>query len=65
MIQKPFTTVAVFVFMIVATIHVLRLLYGWEVLINGAGVSMWVSILAAVIAGGLAFAVWRELRHCK
>ncbi len=65
MIEKPFTTVTVFVFIVVASVHVLRLLYGWEVLINGAEVSMWISVLGAIIAGGLAFAVWRELRHGK
>jgi hypothetical protein len=61
--KKPFTTIAVGIFALVALIHILRLVFSWEVTIQGSIVSMWVSVLGAVIAGGLAVMVWRESRQ--
>ena len=58
--KKPFTLLAVLVLAIVALVHLLRLVYGWEATINGAAVPMWASILALVVSGGLAVMVWRE-----
>ncbi len=63
--MKPFTTVAVAVFTLVAFLHLLRILMGWEVLIQGAVVPMWVSYLGLVVAVGLAFLLWRESRLQK
>ncbi len=60
MIWKPFSILAVFIFVLMALLHVLRLLFGWEVIINGAKVPIWVSLLGVVIAALLAFGVWRE-----
>ena len=60
--MKPFTTLAIVIFTIVAMVHLLRILMGWEVLIQGTVVPMWASYLGLVIAGGLAFMLWRESR---
>ncbi len=60
--KKPFTIIAIGVFAMVATLHVLRLLFGWEATFRGNIVPMWVSVVGVVIAGGLAFMVWRESR---
>ena len=60
--KKPFTTIAVSVFALVATLHVLRLLFGWEATFQGSVVPMWVSVVGVVIAGGLAIMLWRESR---
>ena len=60
--KKPFTLLAVLVFAIVAIIHLLRLVFGWEVTINGAAVPLWASVLGIVIAAGLAVMLWRESR---
>jgi len=59
---RPFTLVAVLIFAVVALVHLLRLVYGWEVTINGAAVPMWASVLGIVIAAGLAVMLWRESR---
>lgn len=61
--NKPFTMLAVLVFALVAIIHLLRLVYGWEVTINGAAVPMWASGLGLVVVGGLAVMLWRESRE--
>lgn len=58
--MKPFTLVAIAVFGLVALMHVLRLFLGWEVSFNGMIIPLWASVLGFLIAGGLAFGLWRE-----
>ena len=60
--KKPFTLLAVLVFALVALVHLLRLIFGWEATLDGAVVPMWVSILGLVIPGGLAVGLWWESR---
>ena len=60
--NKPFTMLAVLVFALIALVHLLRLVYGWEATIDGAVVPMWASGLSLVIAGGLAVMLWQESR---
>jgi hypothetical protein len=47
---------------LVAIVHVLRLLFGWSVTINGTDIPMWVSVVAFVMTAGLAVGLWRETR---
>lgn len=58
--MKPFTTIAVIVFSLIALMHVIRLLFGWEVSVNGVIIPIWVSALGFVIASLLAFMLWKE-----
>ena len=60
--NKPFTTVAVILFALIAFAHFLRLFWGWEVTVNGMVVPKWVSGPGLVIAAGLALMLWREAR---
>jgi hypothetical protein len=60
--NKPFTTVAVVLFALIALVHLLRLLLGWEVIVNGTVVPKWASGPGLVITAGLALMVWREAR---
>jgi hypothetical protein len=60
--KKPFTTIAVGVFGLVALLHVLRLTLSWEVIFQGTAIPMWVSVVGVGIAGGLAIMLWRESR---
>jgi hypothetical protein len=60
--MKPFTTIAVAVFSLVALLQLLRVLMGWEVVIAGVQIPPWASVVAFVVAGGLAVLVWRENR---
>ena len=63
--MKPFTTIAIVIFSLVAVLHVLRLIFGWEAVINGLVVPMWVSVVGTIIAGGLAVMLWQESRPGK
>src|SRR5207245_7043078 len=62
---KPFTTIAIVLFSLVAVLHVLRLIFGWEVVINGLVMPMWASVVGLIVAGGLAVMGWREARQGK
>jgi tellurite resistance protein TehA-like permease len=62
---KPFTTIAIVIFSLVAVLHVLRLIFGWEVVINGLVMPMWASVVGTIVAGGLTVMVWRESRQGK
>jgi hypothetical protein len=60
--MKPFTLVTVVVLTLVAIAHLIRLALGWEVMINAVSIPAWVSVIGVVVAGGLAFMLWRESR---
>ena len=61
--MKPFTTLAVVVFSLVALVHFLRVALGWTVTIDSLVIPIWVSILGGVIAAAFAFALSREARR--
>ena len=60
--RKPFTTMASVLFALMALMHLLRLLLGWEVTVNGTVVPEWASGLGLVITAWLALMLWREGR---
>ncbi|MEK6581227.1 MAG: hypothetical protein AABY50_06045 [Nitrospirota bacterium] len=60
--MKPFTKIAIAVFSLVAVLHLLRLIFGWEVIVSGFTVPVWFSAIGFIIAAGLAFLLWRENR---
>jgi hypothetical protein len=62
---KPFTTIAIVIFSLMAALHVLRLIFGWEAVIDGLVIPMWASVVGIIIAGGLAVMLWRESRPEK
>jgi len=57
---KPFTTIAIILFGLIALVHLLRLFMGWEVVVTGHVIPIWWSGLGLVVAGGLALMLWRE-----
>jgi hypothetical protein len=61
--NKPFTTLAAIVLLIVAAAHLLRVVDGWQVTIADSVIPMWASYVAIVVAGGLAWGLYRESRR--
>jgi hypothetical protein len=55
MSQKTFTLAAGMIFLVVALMHLLRVALGWQVALGGWTVPMWVSWVALLIAGYLAY----------
>jgi hypothetical protein len=62
MIQKPFTTATAVILAIIAGVHLLRLLSGWQVTVGDLAIPVWWSAPAIVVFAGLAWMVWREMR---
>ena len=61
--MKPFTTIGSIVFLIIALMHLLRLFFGWEVIINGMIIPLWISVPGFLFMGGLAVMLWRQSRR--
>lgn len=59
MSPKTFFNAVTAIFFLIAVLHVARLVYGWEAMIGGWVVPMWLSWVALVIAGFLAWHGWR------
>jgi hypothetical protein len=57
---KPFTTIAVVVFSLVALLQLLRVVAGWAITVNGITIPIWASVIAFVVAAALAAMLWRE-----
>jgi hypothetical protein len=53
--QKTFALLTGIIFALVALLHLLRIYMGWSAVIGGWTLPMWVSWLALVVAGGLAY----------
>lgn len=53
--QKTFSLVAGIIFLAVAVMHLSRILMGWEAVIAGWQVPMWVSWGGVVVAGYLGY----------
>ena len=58
--MKPFTTIAVIVFILLCLAHVLRLIFGMEVRIGSYDIPQWISIVGILFAGLMAIMVWKE-----
>jgi len=61
--MKPFTSIAIVVFALVAVLQLVRLLAAWPVTIDGVAIPLWASPIAAILAAALAYLLWRERRH--
>jgi hypothetical protein len=57
--QRSFSLLAGIIFIIIALLHLLRIIYGWEAVIAGGTVPMWLSWVALVIAGYLGYEGFR------
>jgi len=60
--MKPFTTLAVVVFALVAALQLVRVIAGWPVLIGGFAVPISASAVACAAAALLSVMLWREHR---
>ena len=57
--KKTYFQTTLVVFIIVAVVHSLRILLGWPAEISGWEVPMWVSWLAVIVAGTLAYHAYK------
>jgi hypothetical protein len=59
MTPRIFFLIAAAVFLLIALLHAVRLLQGWQVTIGGAVVPIWVSWIGLAIAAFLAYEGFR------
>lgn len=57
--QKTFSTVVGVIFSVIAILHLLRVVLGWNAVIGTFSVPMWLSWVAAVVAGFLAYSAFK------
>ena len=55
MSQRTFSLIVATLFFLIGGLHLLRLVYGWEAVIGGWVVPMWISWAALLMAGCLAY----------
>ena len=55
MTQRTFSLITAVLFSLIALLHAVRLLRGWEVTIEGAVVPIWLSWIGLAIAAYLAY----------
>ena len=60
--KKPFTKLAVVIFVLVAVLQLIRVVEGWAVSVDGFNIPVWGSVVAALVAGVMAAMVFRENR---
>jgi hypothetical protein len=58
--MKPASLIAALLLALVALAHLARLILQTEVLVAGATIPMWVSVVGFIVPGLLAVALWRE-----
>jgi len=62
--RKTYYQVTSLVFLIVAVLHAMRILYSWDAVIAGVTVPLWASWAAVLIAGYLSYRgfTWKQLK---
>ena len=60
--MKPAVLAATVLLLLVAVLHLLRLLFQVHVVVGSTEVPLWASIFAVLGPGGLAVWLWREQR---
>jgi len=58
--KKAYNTLTAVLFLVIAVTHLLRIIFGWSAQIGGLDIPVWVSWLAVVIAGALAYFGFRQ-----
>ncbi len=58
--QWAYNTLTAALFLIIAVAHLLRIIFGWPAQIGGLDIPVWVSWVALVVAGALAYFGFRQ-----
>ncbi len=62
--RKTYYKVTSLIFLLIAVLHAMRLLYGWEATIGDINVPLWASWVAVLLAGYLSYRgfTWKQLK---
>jgi hypothetical protein len=62
MSNKTYLCLVSAIFSIITIVHGLRAIYGWDAVIGGYSLPMWVSYLGVLLAGFLAYSGYRAYK---
>ena len=57
--QRTYNIVTATLFLIIAVLHLLRVILGWPARIGGLDIPLWASWLAILVTGGLGYCGFR------
>ena len=60
--MKPVSLIVSVLLLLIAVIHLVRIVFHVEVIVAGAVVPMWMSVVGCVVTAVLAVLLWRESR---
>jgi len=60
--RKTYTEVTATLFLVVATMHLLRIIFGWQVEIGGLSIPFWASWLGVLVPSALAYLGFMQKR---
>ncbi len=60
--EKTYFGIIGIIFLIIAILHLLRIIFNWDAQISAFNVPMWLSWIALVIAGYLSFEAYRLMK---
>jgi hypothetical protein len=61
--MRPVSLIVSVLLLLIAVIHLLRIVFGVEVIVGGTAVPMWISLIGCVVTAALAVLLWRESRR--
>lgn len=61
--RRPFTLIAAAIFALMALLHLLRLFTHFQVVLGSHVLPQWISIVAILVTGALAYGLYRESRR--
>ena len=63
--QKTYNITTAALFLIIALLHLLRVIFGWPAQIGGLDIPLWASWLALIVSGALAWFGFRQSVHLE
>jgi len=58
--MKPVTRIVTFLLAAISVQHLLRLIFRWDVIVNGITIRLWLSIFGCIVPAALAVMLWLE-----
>jgi membrane protein CcdC involved in cytochrome C biogenesis len=58
--MKSVTKIVVLLLAAISIQHLLRLIFRWEVIVNGITIKLWLSIFGCIVPAALAVLLWLE-----
>jgi len=60
---RTFSVTAGAIFALIALVHLVRIYFGWSIVIDNWSIPIWISWIGFVVAGGLAYLGLRAVRR--